>query len=293
MPSTTYQIGSARITRIDEMDLTSLAPGQVFADLPDDATADAALFPASSLHESGNVNLRVHSWLIETDGRRMLVDTGVGAFKQRPHAPHFDGLNSPLIRNLASTGVRPEDIDVVLLTHLHVDHVGWNTTLADGAWLPTFPNAEYVFTQDEYRFYARPENHTQRNLRSFMARQDSVDPVVAAGQDLMIPFGEAEPVANIRFVPTPGHSPFHCSILLDAGGGTALFAGDTLHHPFQVRLPEINSVFDADPQVSRSARRTLLDLAARPEITVFGTHIAGSSVLRIHRDGTGFAWEFA
>ncbi len=292
MPINTHQIGSVRITRIDEMELASLSAKQVFPDLPEAAAADAALFPASSLHVGGNLNLKVHSWLVEAGGRKILVDTGAGAMKHRPYAPYFDNLTPPFLENLAAAGARPEDIDTVLLTHLHVDHVGWNTTIREEAWLPTFPNAEYVFTEDEYRFYARPENHTQRNRTSFMARQDSLDPVVAAGQARMIAFGESEPLPGFRFVPTPGHSPYHSSILLDTGDGVALFAGDTLHHPFQVFLPEINSIFDADPDASRTSRKAVLDLAARTGVTVFGAHIAGNSTMKIQRNGTGFSWEF-
>ncbi len=215
-----HQIGSARITRICDMELASLSPRQVFPGLP-------------------------------------------------------------------------EDIDLVLHTHLHVDHVGWNTWFRDGAWIPTFPNAEYVFSEDEYRFFSRPENQIERHHTGFMARQDSVDPVVAAGQARMIHVDGSEQLPNIYFLPTPGHTPFHSSILLDAGGATALFTGNLMHHPFQIAMPEINSVFDAGPGACRQARRYVIELAAKPNTTVFSAHFPASSALKIEEQQGGYAWSFS
>lgn len=284
------RVGALTVTRITETEIAGFAPAALFPDLAGVAD-DPALFPSQLLNPAGQVRLAVHSWLIRGPQGTMLVDTGIGAGKERPLSPHFHRVSSDFLGQLATAGVRPVDIDHVLLTHLHVDHVGWNTVAIDGVWLPTFPNARYVFSGDEYHFFGDPANFAPRHRNSFLARQDSVDPVVAAGQAMMVPVDGSEALPGIRFLPTPGHSPFHAAILIASEGETALFAGDTLHHVAQVLRPEANSVFDADPAQARSSRLQVLDLAARPGTRLFGAHLAGSSVLTVTRRNEGFAWQ--
>jgi len=284
-----YQMGKTLISRIDELQLMSFSPSKLFPALAAEVE-DERIFPRDLLSEDGNIILSCHSWLLQDGTRTILVDTGAGAGKSRPFAPYFDNLSPPFLENLADHGVKPEDVDLVLLTHLHVDHVGWNTRRDGDEFVPTFPNAKYVFCADEYAFFSNPENLIDRHRTSFMAREDSVDPVVRFGQALMIEANGAEVLSGIRFIPTPGHSPFHTSIALATDDGEALFAGDTLHHQSQVVYPDVNSVFDADPERARASRKLVLERAARPGTIMFGAHLAGTSAIQVSKGELGYRW---
>ena len=271
----TYRIGSAEVTRIPELRLDGFTPAALLPDWPEVDDASARRMPESFAPDGLRVLLSVHSWLIRDRGRTILVDAGAGNDKDRPHARYFDRLRTPYLDRLAAAGVAPEAVDYVLLSHLHVDHVGWNTRLVDGAWVPTFPNARYVFSRREYEFFGDPANRSERNRNSIQARLDSVDPVVAAGLADPIETDGREVIPGLSFHPTPGHSPDHASIVLESDGERAIFAGDVLHHPVQVERPDLVSIFDADP-----------------EATLFASHFASTAAGRVVRDGNGFAWRF-
>jgi glyoxylase-like metal-dependent hydrolase (beta-lactamase superfamily II) len=289
-----YRVGEAVITRIPELELRDFRPEQVLPDWdPEQARAhEAALAPA--MHRAGGkVLMSVHAWLVQDRGRTILVDTGVGNDKPRPFTPDFDRLSGGFLDRLAAVGVRPEDVDLVLLTHLHVDHVGWNTRLIDGAWRPTFPRARYVFSGKEYAYFTDPANDSDRNKTSFIVQKDSVAPLFEAGQADPIPIDGRELIAGFRFLPTPGHTIDHSSIELTSAGETALFPGDLLHHPSQVFHPEWNSVFDAFPGQAAESRRAFLARAADTDALVLTTHFASPSAGKISPVGAGFAWRFA
>jgi glyoxylase-like metal-dependent hydrolase (beta-lactamase superfamily II) len=285
-------IGRYTISKITELELRDFSPARLFPQFEDQAT-DPTLFPASLLSPEGNIILSSHSWLLQDGRQTILVDTGVGARKSRPFAPYFDNLSPPYLNHLEAVGVRPEDVDLILLTHLHGDHIGWNTIWDGAIWRSTFPKARYVFSAEEYDFFSSPENHVDRHRTSFMARADSVDPVVSAGQAVMIPIDGSEVFPGIRYLSTPGHSPFHASIAINTGEGTALFAGDTLHHHAQVLRPEVNSIFDADPDLARHSRDIVLDTASTPGTILFGAHLAGSSAIKITKTAKGYRWQEA
>jgi len=193
---------------------------------------------------------------------------------------------------LSRAGVEPGEVDHVLLTHLHVDHVGWNTRLANGAWLPTFPNAQYHFSRAEHDYFTDPRNHTERNRTSFMVQADSVDPVIAAGQARMIDLDGSEAIPGFTFIPTPGHTATHASIVFRSGGEVALFPGDLLHHPLQVYRPGWASVFDAFPEQAAKSRAWALAFAADQRATVFTSHLPSTSAGRVERAESGYLWTF-
>ncbi|MBJ3777010.1 MBL fold metallo-hydrolase [Acuticoccus mangrovi] len=285
-------MGELKITRISEPDILALTPARLFPDLADEA-ADPALFPPHMLTEEGFVRLAVHAWLVEGPLVTLLVDTGIGNAKARPKAPLFHERQTDFLDTLAAAGVAPSAVDLVLLSHLHVDHVGWNTVRTDDVWLPTFPHAKYVFSEKEYRFYAAPQHYEARHHNSFLARMDSVDPVVANGQAVMIAVDGSEVMPNVRFHATPGHSPDHAVITIDTPDGRLLFAADTLHHPAQVLRPDVNSTFDLEPEAARASRRKMLDMAAEENTLLFGAHLSGTSVLDIRRTAEGYTWREA
>lgn len=285
-----HQIGDLKITRIHETELAGFSPVALFPDFADVAE-DTDYFPAHMMDDAGGIRLASHSWLVQGPNGTLLVDTGIGNAKQRPLSAPFHNHSNDFLGQLAAASVTPEQVDHVLLTHLHVDHVGWNTHQVDGVWIPTFSNATHVFSRDEYRFFADPANLEPRHRNSFLARQDSIDPVVANNQANMININDTEVMPGVRYISTPGHSPFHASIVMTSGDDTAIFAGDTLHHVAQVKRPSVNSIFDADPLAACTSRNTVLELASSDNTLLFGAHISGRSVLNISKSQNGFIWE--
>ncbi|MCP2098840.1 MULTISPECIES: MBL fold metallo-hydrolase [Actinosynnema] len=231
----------------------------------------------------------VQTWLLRSEGRTILVDTGVGDDKDRPYSPVWSRRRSGYLANLAAAGVRPEDVDVVVNTHLHVDHVGWNTRLDGREWVPTFPNAEYLVTWQDFEFWAPANGH-----RSVLGRgnqnvfEDSVRPVREAGL-VRLWDGSHRIDANLRLELAPGHTPGSSALVLESGGERALFVGDLVHTPLQVVEPGANSCFCEDPVGSRVTRRRLLGLAAESGALVFPAHFGGRGALEVERDGSRFA----
>jgi glyoxylase-like metal-dependent hydrolase (beta-lactamase superfamily II) len=289
-----YTIGRAKVTRIDELVLSNFTPAALFPDWdPLLVAAIPDLSRSGTMDESQeHVLLSVHSWLIHEPGRTILIDTGVGNGKHRPYAPFFDQLNSPFIERLEAAGFAPADINYVLLTHLHVDHVGWNTRLEGDLWVPTFPNARYIFSRVEHAYFTDPQNHTERNRTSFQVQKDSVAPIIEAGLADLIEIDGSEPIEGFAFYPTPGHSVGHASIGFRSGNELAFFAGDVVHWPVEVYQPEWNTVFDTFPEEARKSRTWALNFAAGNQATVFTSHFPAPSAGDVLREGSGFGWRF-
>ena len=307
-PASTYHIGDVTVTRIDELTLNSfsqtmLCPGS------DPAALDRnrGRFGQGSVEAaSGALIQSIHSWLVRTPRHVILIDTATGNDKHRPYAPVLDQLHGPYLARLAAAGVQPEDVDYVLLTHLHADHVGWNTRLIDGRWVPTFPNARHVFSRIEQAYNeALAEKRTPEGIArpgpSLGAMtavpypgvyDDSVRPVMEAGLADLVDVDGKEFLEGLSFVSTPGHSINHASIRLVSQGKEALFAGDVMHHPLQVYETGLTSSFCEFPQASNVSRVWALGHAADREATVFTTHFAETSAGRVSREGNGFTWQF-
>ncbi|KRP89138.1 MBL fold metallo-hydrolase [Bradyrhizobium yuanmingense] len=304
----TYHVGEASITRIDELRLAAfkfdaLYPGGEPRALERHRDSlEAGSFDAAT----GTFIQSIHSWLVRTPHHTILIDTATGNDKNRPEVPPLHRLNGPFLARLAAAGVTPEQVDYVLLTHVHADHVGWNTRLVDGHWVPTFPNATYVFSAIEQAYgeslatgteptgAARPAPALGPALRKPADRvyDDSVRPVIEAGLARLIAVDGSEAIEGISFVPTPGHSVDHASIRLVSRGEEALFAGDVMHHPLQVYEPSLNSCFCEFPEAALRSRAFVLEDAAERGSTIFTTHFAQSSVGRVSRTGGRFTWQF-
>ncbi|MGX4773647.1 MBL fold metallo-hydrolase [Bradyrhizobium guangdongense] len=300
----TYRIGDAAITRIDELALAAFQFGTLYpgAD-PEALERQRTKLEAGSFDPAtGTFIQSIHSWLVRTPRHTILIDTATGNDKDRPDIPPLHRLNEPFLARLAAAGVTPEDIDYVLLTHVHADHVGWNTRLVDGRWVPTFPNATYIFSRVEQAYGeslakgAEPDTNPALGpaLRKPADRvyDDSVQPVIDAGLARLITVDGGEILEGISFIPTPGHSVDHASIRLVSRGETALFAGDVMHHPLQVYEPSLNSCFCEFPEAALRSRKFALEDAAERGAAVFTTHFAQSSAGRITRNGERFAWQF-
>jgi glyoxylase-like metal-dependent hydrolase (beta-lactamase superfamily II) len=287
-----HTVGEARIARVQDCVLESFSPGQLLPEWREDHRKLLERMPETTTPDGQHLLLSVHSWVVWNGGKTIVVDTGAGNDKARPFARYFDHLKTPYLARLRQIGVLPEEVDYVLHTHLHVDHVGWNTMLAGDRWAPTFPNARHVFSAREYAWFTDPANRTDRNRTSFQVQADSVTPVVEAGLADMIDVTGEEVIPGFFFHPTPGHSVDHASIVLESGGVRALFPGDLLHHPVEVLAPELLTVFDPEPERTLRSRRWALDFAADSKATIFSSHFPATSAGRIAPSGSGYEWRF-
>jgi glyoxylase-like metal-dependent hydrolase (beta-lactamase superfamily II) len=289
-----FQVGQARVTRIEEWRGTFLTPQVLFAGFSADAYADtreAIGFPYLDLATDA-IHARLQSWVIEHGGQTVLIDTGAGNDKERPGLPIFGGLKTPFLKRLASAGFAVEDIDLVICTHLHVDHVGWNTQLVGGEWRPTFPRAEYVFPVAD-AVYWDPRNvdrfppHVGAAVNAGFF-EDSVQPILDAGRARLVE-GVVEVGPGLRLDPVPGHTPGSTAITLQSDGEAAIFCGDVVHHPLQILNPTWNSIFCEDAALARESRRKVLDMAADHDACLVPAHFAGEHRVRVQRVGGGFS----
>jgi len=288
----TYDItlGEVIVTRIEELHGPIMPADQFFPDIPEQAWKDHrdTLVPDHLGAADGMVHVAMQTWLLRSGGRTILVDTGVGNDKTRPAVEAWDHLQLDYLGNLARAGVRPEDVDLVVNTHLHVDHVGWNTRLVDGVWVPTFPNATYLMPKADFEFWNPANNPDIAGGVNENVFEDSVAPVHAAGQVQL--WETAYPIdAHLRLEAAPGHTPGSSIVKLHSGGDRALFAGDLMHTPLQVTHPDHNSCFCQDPEQSRTTRRRLLGWAADNNALVLPAHFSGHSALEVEERGSGFA----
>ncbi len=291
----TQRLGRISVDKVLEME-SGLPLPMMF---PDVTSADLARMSAwyadSDIGDSPETSLgtlSMHSFVLRLDGLNVLVDGCCGNHKNRS-VPNVHQLNTPWLANLAAVGLKPEDIHMVMCTHLHFDHVGWNTRLENGRWVPTFPNARYVFARQDYEHWSTQE-HEAPHREAF---DDSVLPVVAAGQADILDISGNVAVAQevgegIWLEPAFGHSPGSCLVRARAGGEEALFWGDVIHHPVQLVRPDLPLVFDHDPQAAVSVRHRVLAQAAGSDVTCFPAHFRGSSAGHVHREGDAFRFAF-
>ncbi|WEK46515.1 MAG: MBL fold metallo-hydrolase [Candidatus Andeanibacterium colombiense] len=242
--------------------------------------------------ETSKIVLSMHSFVIEIGGQNILVDACNGDDKQRC-IPSVHLQKSPYLANLAAQGFKPEDIHMVLCTHLHFDHVGWNTRLDNGRWVPTFPNARYIFGRRDYDHFASEA----AELPHREAYADSVLPVVQAGQaeivDLEGPAAALREIGDgVWLEPAFGHSPGSCLVKAQSGGDEALFWGDVIHHPVQLARPELTLPFDFDQPLAARVRQDVLERIADTGTMCFPAHFRGQTAGRVHRDGDAYRYEF-
>ncbi|MGY2051072.1 MBL fold metallo-hydrolase [Methylobacterium sp. JK268] len=237
----------------------------------------------------GKLTLGVHSWLVRTPSQVVLIDPAIGNGKRRA-SPLFDRLDTPFLDRLAAAGATPEAVTHVLVTHVHTDHVGWNTRRVGETWVPTFPNARYFLPRAGCAPYLGADGPS---LRGFDVFTDSVLPVIEAGQAAMVEPEGGEVLDGFTVLATPGHSRDHQSILLESCGERALAAGDILHHPVQLRRPDWSSAFCASPEDARRTRHRMLDRASAEELLFLSSHFPAAPAGRVIRDGGAFRWRAA
>ena len=274
-----WRIGDVTVTKLVELEM---AGGTRFL-LPQ-ATRDV-IQPIGWLRphfadEDGRLIMSIHSFIVETPASRIIVDTCLGNDKKNRHIPHWNDRQGPFLADLSDAGFPADSIDTVLCTHLHVDHVGWNTMLKDGKWVPTFPNARYMMGREEYEHWRG--DTTREDMQFILA--DSVTPILDAGLATLVETDQRIS-DEISLVPTVGHTPGHVSVRITSRGEEALITGDFMHHPCQIAHPEWSTLADTDPEQGIRTRRAMFDHLADKPILVIGTHFAGATAGRIVRDG--------
>lgn len=276
-----WTIGKVRITQILESRMTGSTRFILPQAGPDEVKALPWLIPDFA-NDEGRLKMSIHALVVETPTRRIIVDTCLGNDKEGRAVPTWNHLNTPFLRHLADAGFAPDSIDTVLCTHLHVDHVGWNTRLVEGQWVPTFPNARYLFGETEYDYW---KTHSERpdHIAVF---NDSIKPVVDAGLVDLIA-ADADVANEISLIPTPGHSPGHMSVHIRSGGEEALLTGDAAHHPVQMAHPDWASTADSDPAQSTRSRIELFTRFADTPTLVIGGHYGAGHIKR-----EGDTWRF-
>jgi glyoxylase-like metal-dependent hydrolase (beta-lactamase superfamily II) len=275
----TLQSGPISIQRIVETERVLFEPGQLYPE------ADAELIQRNRnwLDERfieatpDRLALTMQSFVIKTSRHNILVDPCNGNGKRRPNNAWQHNLNTPYLQTLAAAGFKPTDIDIVLCTHLHSDHVGWNTMLANGRWIPTFPRATYLFCAEDFDILNRKHQLDRSPGGGSGAFADSVLPIIDARQAQLIEMDHAveqDGDDGVWLEPAPGHSPGHVVVHVKSGALHVVLAGDALHHPIQLTEPNLRVGFDEDPEEALATRHRLLQTYADTNTIILPAHFA-------------------
>jgi glyoxylase-like metal-dependent hydrolase (beta-lactamase superfamily II) len=288
-----FKVGKATLTRIEETYLAVYPSRDIFPELTKALFKEHGhwLAPDHYDPETDKIKLSVHSWLLQLDGHKILIDGCCGNQKSRPQRPFWNMLDTPWLDRLAAAGARPDEIDIVMCTHLHHDHVGWNTQLRDGKWVPTFPNARYVFSKLDFDYFHKLDSEPGNKPAEFGSFRECVMPVVEAGRaDLVI--GPHRLNEFIEILPAGGHSPGHFYFRLNVGGSRGMITGDVFHHLLQIYYPDWNFPKNSDAQEARVSRRRVFDEAAASDAMVFPGHVGAPFAGHIEKTATSYKPRF-
>jgi len=282
----TWKIGDVTVTRVVETEM-AFAYSEKYPFIREATAEELNKIPWLRPHfmtPAGELKLSIHALLVQAPGLNLVVDTCIGNDKPRGIV-RKQPLATQFLQDFEATGVRRTDVNAVVCTHLHVDHVGWNTMLVDGEWVPTFPNARYLIGEREYAHWSQESDGETPQIIA-----DSVAPIFAAGLADLVPM-DHRLSAEIRLMPTTGHTPGHVSVVIESGGARAIITGDMMHHPCQIARPDWSPEFDSDKQASRVTRAAFVcDVADTPTL-VIGTHFAAPTAGRIVRDGESYRFD--
>lgn len=277
-----WQIGDVTITRVVEVE----AMGGTRFILPQ-ATPEAVqpldwMVPHFATAE-GRLIMSIHALIIDTGARRIIVDTCLGNDKQRK-IPAWNMLQTSFLKDLEAAGYPRESIDTVLCTHLHVDHVGWNTMLVAGEWMPTFPNARYLFGEIEWNHWRTAPQEEYGDVVG-----DSVAPIIKAELADLVAM-DHRVCDEVSLFPSPGHTPGHVCVRIRSQGKEAVITGDSMHHPCQIAHPEWSSMADVDKDAARQTRENFLAQYCDSETLIIGTHFATPTAGHLRKDESGSYW---
>ncbi len=305
-----FHVGDTRITKVLDLLLNDFTAEQLLPGFNPDKLANipGSIDTRTYDPSAGKVFLSVHTWVVQHEGKVLLIDTGAGNSKERPELPVLHHLNGQYLQRLQKIGIQREQVDYVLLTHIHADHVGWNTSKEGDHWRPTFPNATVVCSDREWRYSEVLANGDKQGASAIREEaglteaqrlptpgvfSDSMAPIEADGRLRRIVVDGEEVLTGVRFLPTPGHSIDHAAISITSQGREAIFGGDVVHHPFELNDPELVSMFCEFPEAARRSRRQLANRVAESGALYFSSHFPVSSAGRITKAEDTFKWTFA
>jgi glyoxylase-like metal-dependent hydrolase (beta-lactamase superfamily II) len=288
-----FRIGQATITRVEETCGPTYPIIDIFPECSSAVLSEYGhwLAPSHFDAQTGLIKLSVHSWLLQIGRQKILVDACCGNNKVKPGRPFWHMLNVPFLERLAKAGAQPDEIDYVMCTHLHHDHVGWNTQLLDGRWVPTFPNARYVISKTDFEYYRKLDSDDKTAPAEMGTFRECVLPLVEAGRAELVS-GDHRLNEHIELMPAPGHSAGHVVFKLEAAGERAVFTGDVFHHLLQVYYPDWNFPKNSDPEQARASRRRVLEHCASSGALVLPAHVGAPFAGHIEATGQGFRPRF-
>jgi glyoxylase-like metal-dependent hydrolase (beta-lactamase superfamily II) len=278
-----WRIGDIEVTSVVEQVFDWSSPSFLFPDCTNELVQRHSWLVPDYADAEGNINGSVQALVIDQPGRRILVDPCVGNGRTR-FLPNWHMQDFDFMERFNAAGFTPESVDLVLHTHLHADHVGWDTYLQDGVWTPTFTKARYLYVRDELEWHKAswdPDRHE--------VWQDALSPVFDAGLADVVEC-DHDLGGGISLAPSPGHTGGHVSVWLTSGGETGLVTGDFMHHPLQFGDPSLREIADDDVELARETRRTMMSQASQRQALLIGTHFALRSGGRVVPDGE--AWRF-
>ncbi len=286
------RIGDVTITSLVERDGPWRRPEEMFlaydsaAMAPHVAELDAEVFDAAT----GRMVITYQTFVVRTPRHTILVDTCTG--EDKGYAAPMDFPKQAWMDAFKRAGLSPEAVDYVFCTHLHIDHTGWNTRLVDGRWVPSFPNAKYVFHKREYAAWEQlAREGVERPGGAGGVWRMNCEPVVEAGQALLVEDDFALD-DTVTLTPTPGHSPCHCCINIRSRGQSAVVTGDLFHHALQVRNPGLSTIFCWGPEAAKVSRRKVFEAVADSPTVVLPIHFPAPTAGGIAREGDGWRWRF-
>jgi len=276
-----WQIGEVRVTRLVELTTASLGPHLLPQATPEMLQPVPWLAPF--LDEQGRLVLSMHALIVEADSKVIVVDTCIGNDKPRQY-PRWNQMQTDFLTRFVELGFDPKRVDIVLCTHMHVDHVGWNTQWLDDAWRPTFANARYLYAREEWQ-------HWQHEAQEYgPVIEDSVKPIFAAGLADLVESNH-QVTAQVRLLPTPGHTPGHVSVVIESAGESAVITGDMMHHPCQMLYPDWSSLADDNGSAGNQTRRDFLQRYADTQTLIIGTHFATPTAGKVVTEAGSYRFE--
>lgn len=291
----TVKIGDYSVGRVAEFEFPAFAATEFLPDATAEIVAEARRRLPGRITDDGKVVMSFHSFVLQTGRHTIVVDTCCGNDKSRPGRDQFNRPKPDFLAGLAAYGVKPEQVTHVMCTHLHWDHVGWNTRLINGEWVPTFPNAKVIMAKREYDYwdaiYAKEKAAGKVENLHAIGFEDSVLPLKKAEKAVLVA-DDFELDKGIWLEPCHGHSAGHVVVNVESTGKRAAFVGDVIHHPMQLLYPDLSCRADMDMNASRVSRRALMEKHADTGNIILPQHFATPSCGVIKRAGNAFSFDF-